>query len=45
MDRLINKMNQLANEGKEKTGTWMLLMMMMMKEQASSFFFFFFFSE
>jgi hypothetical protein len=39
---LINKINQLANEGKEKTGTWM--MMMMMKEQAS-FFFFFFLSE
>jgi hypothetical protein len=33
---LINKINQLANEGKEKTGTWM--MMMMMKEQASFFF-------
>jgi hypothetical protein len=34
---LINKINQLANEGKEKTGTWMM-MMMMMKEQASFFF-------
>jgi hypothetical protein len=36
---LINKINQLANEGKGKTGTWMMMMMMMMMKEQASFFF------